>query len=149
MFTNPQHIRDDMESNDDDKNEHIEGDDAIMEFDGLRSMKGSDLLMGAIVKFSDTINSSTPIERVFAQLVTTMQEITNECKEGNVTLCEHATPHMKILACNICNIHFTKANAILHQRLVLHRIEDGLGNTIKWLKEWHEIMFNHTNVHTK
>jgi hypothetical protein len=26
-----------MESNDDDKDEHFEGDDGIMEFDGLRS----------------------------------------------------------------------------------------------------------------
>jgi hypothetical protein len=36
------------------------------------------------------------MERVFAQLVTTMQEITNECKEGDVRLCEHATSHMKV-----------------------------------------------------
>jgi hypothetical protein len=64
-----------------------------------------------------------------------MQEITNECKEGNVTLCEHATSHMKVLACNICNIHFTKANAVLHPGLVLHRIEDGLGNNVKRLRD--------------
>jgi hypothetical protein len=31
----PQHIPNDMESNDDDKDEHLEGDDGIMEFDGL------------------------------------------------------------------------------------------------------------------
>jgi hypothetical protein len=77
-----------------------------------------------------------------------MQEITNECKEGDVTLCEHATSHMRVLACNIHNIRFTKANVILHQGLVLHHVEDGLGN-IKHLKDWHETMFNHTNVCTK
>ncbi len=61
-----------MESNDDDKIEHLEGDDGIMEFDGLRSSEQSDFLMGAIVGSSDTINSSTPMERALAQLVTTM-----------------------------------------------------------------------------
>ncbi len=78
-----------------------------------------------------------------------MQEITNECKEGDMTLCEHATSHMRVLACNICKIRFTKANVVLHPRLVLHRVEDGLGNSVKRLKDWHEIMFNHTNVCTK
>ncbi len=89
------------------------------------------------------------MERAIAQLVITMQEITNEYKEGNVTLCEHATSHMKVLTCNICNIRLTKANAFLHLGLVIHHVEDGLGNSAKWLKDWHETMFNHTNVRTK
>jgi hypothetical protein len=58
-----------------------------------------------------------------------MQEITNECKEGDVTLCEHATSHMTVLACNIRNTRLTKANAFLH------RVEDGLGNSVKQLKD--------------
>jgi hypothetical protein len=111
-----------MESNDDDENEHLEGDDGIMEFDGLMNMEQNDLPMGAIVGCNDIINSSTPMERASAQLVTKMQKITNECKEGNVTFCEHATSHMKVLACNICNIRLTKPNAILHQGLVHHKL---------------------------
>jgi hypothetical protein len=67
-----------------------------MEFDGLMNMEQNDLPMGAIIGSNDTINWLTPMERVFAQLVTTMQEITNECKEGDVRLCEHATSHMKV-----------------------------------------------------
>jgi hypothetical protein len=120
MFANPQHILDDMESNDDGEDEHLKGDDGIMEFNGFMTMEQSNLPMGSIVGFNETINSSTPMERVFAQLFTIMQEITNECKEGDVRLCEHATSHMKVLTCNICNIRLTKANAILHPRLVLH-----------------------------
>jgi hypothetical protein len=116
-----------MESNDDGEDEHFESDDGIMEFDGPMTMEHNDLLMGAFVGSNDTINSSTPMERAFAQLVIIMQEITNECKEGNVTLHEHATSHMRVLACNICNICLTKANAILHIGLVLHCIKDGLG----------------------
>jgi len=149
MFADPRHIPNDMESNDDDENEHLEGDDGIMEFDGLMNMEQNDLRMGAIVGSNDTINSSTPMERAFAQLVTTMQEITNECKEGDVTFCEHATSHMRVLACNIRNIRITKANAISHPRLVLHRVENGMGNNVKQFKDWHETMLNHTNVCTK
>jgi hypothetical protein len=63
-----------MESNEDDEDEHLEGDDGIM------NMEQNDHPMGAIVRSNDTINSSTPMERALAQLVTTMQEITNECK---------------------------------------------------------------------
>ncbi len=72
MFANPRPILDDMESNNDDKYEHLESDDEIMEFDGLKIMEQSDFPMGAIVKSSDTINSSTLMEKVFAQLVTIM-----------------------------------------------------------------------------
>jgi hypothetical protein len=89
------------------------------------------------------------MEKAITQLVTIMQEITNECKEGNLTLCEHATLHMRVLTCNICNIHVTKTNAFLHIRLVIWCVEDGLGNSVKRLKDWHETILNHTNVCTK
>ncbi len=78
MFVYPRHILDDMESNDDGKDEHLKGDDGIMEFNGFMTMEQSNLLMGGIVGFSEIINSSTPMERAFVQLVITMQEITNE-----------------------------------------------------------------------
>jgi hypothetical protein len=136
----PRHITNDMESNDDGKDEHLKGDDGIMEFNVITTMEYSDLPMGGIVGLSETINSSTPMERAIAQLVTTMQEITNECKEGNVTLCEHAISHMRVLACNVCNICLTKANAFLHLGLVIHRVKNGLGNSVKRLKDWHETM---------
>jgi hypothetical protein len=138
-----------MESNNDGEDEHFANDDGIMKFDGLMTMEQNDLHMGGIVRFSEIINSSTPMERAFAQLVITMQEITNERKEGNVRLCEHATSHMRVLTCNICNIRFTKANVILHRGLVLHHVEYGLGNNVKQLKDWHETMLNHINVRIK
>jgi hypothetical protein len=112
----------------------LEGDDGIMEFDGLMNMEQNDFPMGAIVRSNDTINSSTPMGRAFIELVTIMQEITNKCKKDDVTLCEHATSHMRVLACNICNICLTKANAILHLGLLLHHVENGLGNSVKGSK---------------
>jgi hypothetical protein len=64
MFANAQHIPDDMESNDDNEDEHLEGDDGIMEFDGFMNMnmEQNDLPMGTIVRSDDTINSSTQME---------------------------------------------------------------------------------------
>jgi hypothetical protein len=61
-----------MKSNYDDKDENLESDDGIMEFDGLTTMEQGHLPMGGIVGFSETINSSTLMERTFAQLVTIM-----------------------------------------------------------------------------
>jgi len=43
MFAHPQHIPVDMESNDDDEDDHLEGDDGIMKFDGLMNMEQNDL----------------------------------------------------------------------------------------------------------
>jgi hypothetical protein len=74
-----------MESNYDGEDEHLEGDDGIMEFNGLTTMEQNDQPMGGIVGSNETINSSTPMERALAQLVITMQNITNECKKGDVT----------------------------------------------------------------
>jgi hypothetical protein len=54
MFADSQHIPNDMESNDDDEDEHLEGDDGIMEFDGLMNMEQNDIPMGAIVGSNDT-----------------------------------------------------------------------------------------------
>jgi hypothetical protein len=56
---------------------------------------------------------------------------------------------MKVPTCNICDIRLTKANVVLHPGLMLHHVEDGLGNSVKRLKDWHETMLNHTNVRTK
>jgi len=41
MFADPRHIPDDMVSNDDDEDEHLEAGDGIMEFDGLMNMEQS------------------------------------------------------------------------------------------------------------
>jgi hypothetical protein len=55
-----------MEFNDDGKDEHLESDDEIMEFNGLMTMEQNDHPMGDIVRSNETINSSTPTKRAFA-----------------------------------------------------------------------------------
>jgi TFIIF-interacting CTD phosphatase-like protein len=56
---------------------------------------------------------------------------------------------MKVVALEIQNIHFTKMNESLHPRTFLHHVDDGLGYAVHRLKDWHETMFTHTNVHKK
>ncbi len=66
MFAYPWHILDDIESNNDGEDEHIKGDDGIMEFNGFTTMEQNDLPMGGIVKSNEIVNSSTPMETTFA-----------------------------------------------------------------------------------
>ncbi len=49
MFVDLRHIPDDMESSDDDEDDHLEGDDGIMEFDWLINMGQNNFCMGAII----------------------------------------------------------------------------------------------------
>jgi hypothetical protein len=39
-----------------------------------------------------------------------MKEITEECTQGGVALCDHATSIMKVVAWKIQNIRLTKTN---------------------------------------
>ncbi len=55
-----------MESNNDGEDEHIKGDDGIMEFNGFTTMEQNDLPMGGIVRSNEIVNSSTPMETTFA-----------------------------------------------------------------------------------
>lgn len=71
-----------------------------------------------------------------------MQKIIKKSKQGGVTLCDHITSQIQ----NIC---LPKVKEPLHPMLVLQCVEDGLGNLIKRLKDWHEIMLKHTNARNK
>jgi hypothetical protein len=46
----------------------LEGDDGIMEFDGLMNMEQNELPMGPIVGSNDTMISSTPMEKGFCTI---------------------------------------------------------------------------------
>jgi hypothetical protein len=70
-----------------------------------------------------------------------------QTKGSNTFQSCHLTNEM--LTTKIQTICFTKVNEPLHPMLLLQYVEDGLGNLIKRLKDWHEIMFIHTNAHNK
>jgi hypothetical protein len=78
-----------------------------------------------------------------------VQEIINEVKEGGIQLIDHATSLLCVVASNVQSIHLSKVNEIMHLNMVFHHINDGLGNLVHQMKDWHETMIEHANIHRK
>jgi len=90
------------------------------------------------------------MEKTLFQLQDAMQEITNECNIGGIQLCDlHATTLLRIVASNIQNIRLTWTYESLHLGMVFHHVDDAKGNSINWMKYWHESMFKHTYIRRK
>jgi hypothetical protein len=63
-----------------------------------------------------------------------MQEIINEVK-GGVQLIDHATSLLHVIATNVQGIHLSKVNEVMHLVMVFHCVNDGLGNSMHWMKD--------------
>jgi hypothetical protein len=94
-------------------------------------------------------SSSTSIEKMFAQMGDIMQEIINEVKEGGVQLIDHTTSLLCVIAIDVQGIHLSKVNEVVHPSMVFHCINDGLRNSVHWMKDWHETMLKHGNIRKK
>jgi hypothetical protein len=78
------------------------------------------------------------------------QEILDEVKKVMyVQFIDHATSLLRVVASNVWSIFFSKANKILHQGMVFHQVNDGLGNSVNRMKDWHEMIRGHANTHKK
>jgi hypothetical protein len=61
-------------------------------------------------------------------------------------------PHHIIVACycNRCTkICLSKVNEVMHPDMVFHCVNDGLGNLVHRMKDWHERMLGHENIRKK
>jgi len=76
-----------------------------------------------------------------------MQEIINEVKEGGVQFIDHAKSLLGVAATNVQGIHLSKGNKVMHPCMVFHYINDGFGNLMCWMKDWHEVMLEHGNIY--
>jgi hypothetical protein len=94
-------------------------------------------------------SSPTPTEKAFARMGHIMQEIINEIKEGGVQLIDHTTSLLRVIATNVRGIYLSKANEVMHPGMVFHCINDGRGNLVHRMKDWHETMLEHGNIHKK
>jgi hypothetical protein len=54
-----------------------------------------------------------------------------------------------VIASNVWNICLSKVNEILTPSMVFHHINDGLRNSMHWMKDWHETMVERANIHRK
>jgi len=44
---------------------------------------------------------------------------------------------------------FSKANEVMHHNMVFHCTNDGFGNSVHQMKDRHETMLKHGNIHKK
>jgi hypothetical protein len=93
--------------------------------------------------------SNAPTKKALAQINDVVQEIINEVKEGGIQLIDHATSLLCVVASNVQNIHLSKVNEIMRLGMVFHHINDGPGNLVHQMKDWHETMLKHANIHRK
>jgi hypothetical protein len=94
-------------------------------------------------------SSSTSTEKTRARMGDIIQEIINEVKEGGVQLIDRTTSLLCVIAIDVRGIHLSKVNEIMHLGMVFHCVNDGLCNSVHRMKDWHETMLEHGNIHKK
>jgi hypothetical protein len=72
-----------------------------------------------------------------------MQEKINEVKEGGVQFIDHTTSLLHVIAIDVRSIHLSKVNEVMHSSTEFHCVNDGLGNSVHRMKDWHETMLKH------
>jgi hypothetical protein len=78
-----------------------------------------------------------------------MQEIINEVNEGGVQLIDHTTSLLCVIAIDVWGICLAKVNEVMHLDMVFYCVNDGLGNLVHQMEDWHETMLEHGNIHKK
>jgi hypothetical protein len=54
-----------------------------------------------------------------------------------------------VIATNVQGVCLSKANEVMHLNMVFHCINGGHGNLVHRMKDWHETMLEHGNIHKK
>ncbi len=86
----------------------------------------------------------TSMDLTLTQLHETMAEITIKCKKAAKSkLYDHVTSLLSIIASNIQSIYMAQVIESMHLGMVFSWVENGLGNIINQLKNWHETMLRH------
>ncbi len=77
----------------------------------------------------------------------TMVKITMEYTTGaSVKLCDHATSFLWGVGSNIHHLHLAQVNESMHPGMVFCQEDDGFGNSINLIKDWHETMMEHLDT---
>jgi hypothetical protein len=67
-------------------------------------------------------------------------------KESGVQLINHTTSLLRVIAIDVQGIRLSKVNEVMHLGMVFHYVNDGLGNSVHQMKDWHETMLEHGNI---
>jgi hypothetical protein len=147
MFANPNylHIYDNEYDDEEADKNHYEKPWVV---DMFELMKSDDTSPNVEKKknHNQPSSSSTPRKKVLARMGDIMQKIINEVKEGGVQLIDHTTSLSHVIATDVQGICLSKVNEFMHPDMVFHCINDGLGNSMHWMKDWHGTMSKHGNI---
>jgi hypothetical protein len=75
-----------------------------------------------------------------------MQKIINEVKASGVQLIDYTTSLLHVIVIDVRGIQLFKVNEVMHLDMVFHCVNDGLGNSVHQMKDWHEMMLEHGNI---
>jgi len=95
---------------------------------------------------NQTSSTSTSIKKTLARMGEIMQKIISEVKKGGVQLIYHIVSLLRAVATDVQGNHLSKVNEVMHPNMVFHCVNDGLGNLVHWMKDWHEMMLKHGNI---
>ncbi len=94
--------------------------------------------------------SFAPMDRTLAHLHETLVEVTTKCTmDVIIKLCDHATSLLQGVASNIHHLCLAQVNESMHLGMIFCQVDDGFGNFINWMKDWHETMMEHLDTRKK
>ncbi len=53
---------------------------------------------------------------------------------------------LRVIATDVQGIRLSKVNEVMRPNMVFHYVNDGLGNFVHQMKDWHETMLEHGNI---
>jgi hypothetical protein len=56
---------------------------------------------------------------------------------------------LRVTARDVQGIRLFKVNEVMHLGMVFHYVNDGLGNLMHQMEDWHETMLEHGNIRKK
>jgi hypothetical protein len=54
-----------------------------------------------------------------------------------------------VIAIDVWSICLSKVNEVMRPDMVFHCVNDGFGNSVYRMKDWHETMLEHGNIYEK
>jgi hypothetical protein len=148
MFVDPTYLHIyDNESNDEKADENHSEEPRVVDMCKLMTLDDTSFNVEKNKYHNQHSSSSIPTKKMFIRMGDIMQEIINEVKEGGVQFIDHTTSLLCVIAIDVQNICVSKVNEVMHFNMVFHSINDGLGNSMHQMKDWHEMMLEHANIH--
>jgi hypothetical protein len=144
MFVDPTYLQlDDGASNDEDCNQNLLDEVNIVDIGGLMAMDEDSCYDNVDV----SKGSFAPMDRTLARLHETMVKITIECTTGaSIELKNHVTLLLQGVGSNIQHLHLARVNKSMHPGMVFCWVDNGFGNSINQMKDWHKTMMEHLDT---